>query len=120
LSRFGDGQDGVSPVPSVLPEVGPMLTHDWTTTAAPRAGASPCPLNRIETYVLLEAVRAPKGVLALDGLDGPEEARFTAARRLEADGLLKLLGPSTYQVTRKGRDPRLLADVALEWIRRKP
>ena len=77
------------------------------------------PLNRVETYLLLEAARAPKGVLELDALEGSEEARFTAAKRLELDGLLTLLAPSTYQITRKGRDPRLLADVALEWIRRK-
>ena len=77
-------------------------------------------LNRIETYVLLEAVRAPGGVLELEKLRGSEEARFTAARRLALDGLLQLVGPSTYQVTRKGRDPRLLADVALQWIRPQP
>ena len=88
--------------------------------ASPATAAPTTHLTRIETYVLLEAVRAPKGVLALDGLDGPEEARFTAARRLASDGLLQLLGPSTYQITRKGRDPRLLAEVALEWIRRRP
>ena len=76
-------------------------------------------LNRIETYVLLEAVRAPGGVLELGALDGSEQALFTAAKRLELDGLLTLLGPSTYQVTRNGRDPRLLAGAALEWIRRK-
>ena len=84
-----------------------------------RMSAMAAPLNRVETYVLLEAVRAPGGVLDLTGLEGSEEARFTAAKRLETDGLLTLLGPFTYQVTRKGRDPRLLADVALQWIRRK-
>jgi hypothetical protein len=76
-------------------------------------------LNRIETYVLLEAVRAPGGVVDVEGLEGSEEALFTAAKRLELDGLLTLLGPSTYQVTRNGRDPRLLAGAALQWIRRK-
>ena len=103
---YGDGQDGAAALPDVTP---------------PGLSASPGSLHltRIETYVLLEAVRAPKGVLELERLDGPEEARFTAAKRLEANGLLTLLGPSTYQITRKGRDPRLLADVALEWIRRK-
>lgn len=77
-------------------------------------------LNRIETYLLLEAVLAPGGVLELDRLQGSEEARFTAAKRLELDGFLQLLGPLTYQVTRKGRDPRLLAHVALQWIRPRP
>ena len=77
-------------------------------------------LNRIETYVLLEAVRAPGGVLELETLRGSEEARFTAAKRLELSGFLQLVGPSTYQVTRKGRDPRLLAHVALQWIHPQP
>ena len=75
--------------------------------------------NRVETYVLLEAVRAPGACSTSPASRAPEEARFTAAKRLEIDGLFTLLGPFTYQVTRKGRDPRLLADVALEWIRRK-
>ena len=104
---FGDGPDGVAPLPLrsiTLPPHGTAVLH----------------LTRTEVYVLLEAVRAPKGVLELDLLECPEEARFTAARRLEACGLLTPLGPSTYQITRKGRDPKLLADVALQWIRRKP
>ena len=102
---FADGPEGITPRP-------------LTTTL--ESAAAVARLSRIEVYVLLEAVRAPKGVLELDGLDGPEEARFTAAKRLELDGLLRLVGPSMYQITRKGRDPRLLADVALQWIRRKP
>lgn len=77
-------------------------------------------LNRFEAYILLEAVLAQGGVLELERLEGSEEARFTAAKRLELDGFLQLIGPSTYQVTRKCRDPRLLAHVALQWIRPKP
>jgi hypothetical protein len=88
-------------------------------SAAVSPASSPSQLTRIETYLLLEAVRAPKGVLDLGALDAPEEARFTAARQLESHGLLTLLGPSTYGITRKGRDPRLLAEAALQWIRRK-
>ncbi len=84
-------------------------------------GAAPVDmhLNRMEAYVLLEAVRSPKGVVEIEHLDGPEEAKFTAAKRLETDGLVKLLGPSAYQITRKGRDPKLIADIALAWIRKK-
>jgi hypothetical protein len=90
---------------------------DSATT--PRVAAAAVRLNRTETYVLLEAVRAPGGVLEVGALEGSEEALFTAAKRLELDGLVKLLGPSTYQITRNGRDPRLLANAALQWIRRK-
>ena len=93
------------------------LSHSTPSVSMPPMVAR---LNRIETYVLLEAVRAPGSVLELDRLEGSEEARFTAAKRLELDGFLQLVGPSAYQVTRKGRDPRLLAHVALQWIRPKP
>jgi hypothetical protein len=98
------------------------LSYENVPDIAPFVHAAPVltALNRIEAYVLLEAVLAPGGVLELERLRGPEEARFTAAKRLELDGLLQLIGPLTYQVTRKARDPRLLAHVALQWIRPKP
>ena len=98
------------------------MSHDYLSQSIPFVPAAHgvTHLNRIETYVLLEAVCAAGGVLELDMLLGSEEALFTAAKRLELDGFLQLLGPSTYQVTRKGRDPRLLAQVALEWIRPRP
>jgi hypothetical protein len=105
---LGEGPEGVAPLP-----LGSPIALPAHATATPH-------LTRIEAYVLFEAVRAPKGVLELERLDGPEEARFTAAKRLESSGLITLLSPSTYQITRKGRDPRLLAEVALQWIRRKP
>ena len=94
-----------------------MSLGDSSTT--PRVPAAAVHLTRTETYVLLEAVRAPGGVFEVGALEGSEEALFTAAKRLELDGLVKLLGPSTYQITRNGRDPRLLANAALQWIRRK-
>ena len=108
MSIFGEGQG--------RPRV--VLGADVDGTI-PAGRPAELHLNRIETYVLLEAVRSPKGVLDLDDLAGPEQARFTAARRLEDDGLVKLLAPAQYQVTRKGRDPRLLAEVALAWVRPK-
>lgn len=98
------------------------MSYQNLSDIAPFVHVSPIAthLNRTETYVLLEAVLAPGCVLELDRLEGSEEARFTAARRLALDGFLQLIGPSTYQVTRKGRDPRLLAHVALQWIRPRP
>ena len=93
-----------------------LLNDSENVTLAP----TPPHLSRMETYVLLEAARSAKGVIDLDHLEGPEEARFTAARRLEGEGFLKLAAPSAYQITRKGRDPRLLAGVALDFVRRKP
>ena len=98
------------------------MNYQNVSDIAPFVHVSPlvAHLNRIETYVLLEAVLDPGGVLDLERLQGSEEARFTAAKRLELDGFLQLIGPSTYQVTRKARDPRLLAHVALQWIRPKP
>ena len=94
------------------------MSHHNVSDIAPFAHTAPvmAPLNRIETYVLLEAVRDPGGVLDLERLQGSEEARFTAAKRLELHGFLRLIGPSTYQVTRQARDPRVLARVALQWI----
>ena len=83
------------------------------------APASARRMSRMEAYVLLEAARSPKGVIDLDHLEGPEEARFTAARKLEDEGYLKPAAPSAYQITRKGRDPRLLAGVALDFVRRR-
>jgi hypothetical protein len=98
------------------------LNHENVSDIAPFVHTAPVVthLNRTETYVLLEAARAPGSVLELERLQGSEEARFTAAKRLELDGFLQLIGPSMYQVTRKARDPRLLAQAALQWIRPSP
>ena len=116
---LGDGRDGGT-FPGLLGSSDPrgFLGPDINAVAAAEHGAA-APLTRLETYILLEAARAPKGVVDLEKLDGSEEAKFTAAKRLEVDGFLKLLGPSSYQVTRAGRDPKLLADAAIAWIRRK-
>ena len=54
LIMYGDGQDGAVPAPHATPPVPP----------GPAPGT--LHLTRIETYVLLEAVRAPKGVLELE------------------------------------------------------
>ncbi|HEX5043656.1 MAG TPA: hypothetical protein VFV75_12170 [Candidatus Polarisedimenticolaceae bacterium] len=95
------------------------MNHENVSDIAPFVHTAPVVshLNRTETYVLLEAARAPGSVLEVTQLQGSEEALFTAAKRLELDGFLQLIGPFTYQVTRKTRDPRLLAQVALQWIR---
>lgn len=118
MSIFGDGRGERSPLVDGGRDGGRGIVPGDLAAAAIARGL-PIHLNRMETYVLLEAARAPKGVLELEQIEGPEEAKFTAAKRLELDGLVKLLGPSTYQITRKGRDPKLLADMALEWIRKR-